>query len=237
MSDAHNAPPSSRATSRQNARPPLLSVRQQASEMLRNAIYEGELKPGQRLTEREICETYGVSRTVAREVVRELEAERLIENDRRNGVTIAKMSEKEIFDLYEMRILLEARACALCAEAMAPELVGTLDDCMRAIETSAASGDHQDQRDSNQRFYDEIFRAAGNIVLRQILTGLHGRVAYLRTMSMSRPGRPEQSLQELKALLAALKAGDGAEAARLSTSHIVAARSSALRGVSERGAA
>jgi DNA-binding GntR family transcriptional regulator len=216
-----------------DGRRPLLSIRQQASDRLRTAIYDGDLKPGQRLTEREICETFGVSRTVAREALRELEAERLIENQR-GGVTIAKMSDREIFDLYEMRILLEARACSLCAAAMTPKLAAVLTDAMEAIELAATSGNRQEQRDSNKRFYDEIFRASGNVVLHQILAALHGRVAYLRTVSMSEPGRPQASLQELQALGLALTAGDTVAAARLSTDHIVAARAAALHALSGR---
>ncbi len=218
----------------QTAAPALLSVRQQTSQMLRAAIYEGALAPGDRLTERQICERFGVSRTVAREVVRELEAERLIESNRRDGVTIAKMDEGEIHDLYDVRILLEARACELCARRMTAAIAAALDKTMAAIAASARSGNRQEQRDANGRFYDEIFAAAGNVPLRQILKGLHGRVSYLRTVSMSQPGRPAESLKEVQALLEAMKAGDALEAARLSTAHIEAARTWAFRALADR---
>lgn len=209
--------------------PTFLSVRQQASQRLRIAIFDGELAPGARLTEREICERMGVSRTIAREVVRELEVERLIESNRRHGFIVANMSRREILDLYDMRILLEARACELCASAMTPERARRLDLCIEAIEQAAASGIREDQRTSNASFYLEIVDGAGNLVLGQILRALHGRVSYLRSRSMARPGRPAQSLAELKAILAALKAGNGAEAARLNTAHILTARANAMQ--------
>ncbi len=213
----------------------LLSVRQQVSTAIRTAIYDGELKPGARLTERQICERAGVSRTIAREVIRELEAERLIESNRRHGFVVAAMSLKEIGDLYDVRVLLEARASALCAAAMTEDLARRLDLAMVAIEMAAASGDREAQRTSNTAFYETIFAAADNIVLGQILHSLHGRVSYLRTRSMAEPGRPHKSLRELKALLAALKSGDGEAAARLSTAHIEAARAVALATFGEDG--
>ncbi|MBZ9938752.1 GntR family transcriptional regulator [Mesorhizobium sp. BR1-1-16] len=213
----------------------LLSVRQQVSAAIRAAIHDGELPPGARLTERQICERAGVSRTIAREVVRELEAERLIESNRRNGFVVASMSLKEIGDLYDMRVLLEARACQLCAEAMTPEIARRLDLAMAAIESAAAGDDREAQRTSNTLFYETIFEAADNVVLGQILHSLHGRISFLRSRSMSRPGRPQESLRELKAILAALKAGDGAAAARLSTTHIEAARSVALAALGDHG--
>lgn len=211
----------------------LLSVRQQVSAAIRAAIFDGELKPGARLTERQICERAGVSRTIAREVIRELEAERLVESNRRHGFVVAAMSLKEVADLYEVRILLEARACALCAAAMTADLARRLDAAMEAIEAAAVSGDREAQRRTNTAFYEAIFEAADNVVLGQILHALHGRVSYLRSLSMSQGGRPLQSLGELKAILAALKAGDGAEAARLSTLHIEAARAVALKALGE----
>ncbi len=213
------------------APPALLSVRQQASELLRVAIYDGELRPGDRLTEREICERYGVSRTIAREVIRELEGERLIESNRRHGFIVTRMSAAEIGDLYHVRILLEAEASALCAANMTAERAERLDAAFAAIEAAARSGDRQAQRDSNGRFYDEVFAGAGNIVLGQILSALHSRVSYLRSLSMSQPGRPAASLEEMRAFCAALKSGDGAEAARLSTHHIRAARAVALSAI------
>ena len=170
----------------------LLSVRQQVSGSIRAAIYDGELKPGARLTERQICERAGVSRTIAREVIRELEAERLIESNRRHGFVVAAMSLKEIGDLYDVRVLLEARACALTAAAMTDELARRLDFAMAAIETAAALDDREAQRTSNTAFYDLIFSAADNVVLGQILRSLHGRVSYLRSRSMSQPGRPNK---------------------------------------------
>ncbi len=214
--------------------PALLSVRQQTSRMLRAAIYEGTLAPGDRLTERQICERFGVSRTIAREVVRELEAERLIESNRRDGVTVAKMDDDEIRGIYDVRILLEARACDLCASRMTPAIAAALNEAMAAIAASARSGNRQEQRDANARFYDEIFVAAGNNPLRQILEGLHGRVSYLRTLSMSQPDRPAESLKEMQALWRALKAGDAAEAGRLSTAHIEAARAWAFKALAGR---
>ncbi len=184
------------------AGPSLLSVRQQVSASIRAAIYDGELEPGARLTERQICERVGVSRTIAREVIRELEAERLIESNRRHGFVVAAMSLKEIGDLYDIRVLLEAEACMLCARAMTDAVARRLDGALEAIERAAASGDREAQRTSNTEFYEVIFEAAGNVVLAQILHSLHGRVSYLRSRSMSQPGRPQASRGELGAILA-----------------------------------
>src|SRR3979411_159698 len=86
--------------------PPLR--RDQAFERLRDAIITGHFAPGARLIERELCEAMGVSRTSIREVLRRLEAEQLIESDPRRGPMGARLSRKQVEEIYDVRALLEA---------------------------------------------------------------------------------------------------------------------------------
>src|SRR3981189_1868278 len=83
-------------------------LRDQALERLRDAIISGHFAPGTRLIERELCEQMGVSRTSIREVLRRLEAEQLIEVEPRRGPIVARLSRKQIEEIYDVRALLEA---------------------------------------------------------------------------------------------------------------------------------
>src|SRR5258708_15074143 len=85
--------------------PPLR--RDQAFERLRDAIITGHFAPGARLIERELCEAMGVSRTSIREVLRRLEAEQLIEVEPRRGPVVARLTRKQVAEIYEVRALLE----------------------------------------------------------------------------------------------------------------------------------
>jgi GntR family transcriptional regulator, trigonelline degradation regulator len=83
-------------------------LREEAFERLRDAIIAGHFAPGARLVERELCEAMGVSRTSIREVLRRLEAEQLIVVEPRRGPVVARLTRKQVAEIYEVRAMLEA---------------------------------------------------------------------------------------------------------------------------------
>ena len=85
-------------------------LREQVKERLRDAIAEGELQPGERLRERELCESLGVSRTSLREALRQLESEGLVETIPNKGVIVAVVTPEEASEIYAVRAALEALA-------------------------------------------------------------------------------------------------------------------------------
>ena len=88
-------------------------LRLQVLDGLRRAIIEGRLAPGARLTERELTEMMGVSRTVIREALRQLETEGLIANVPNKGPVVRALSLAEAKDLYTIRAVLEGLAARL----------------------------------------------------------------------------------------------------------------------------
>ena len=95
---------------------PVGNLRTQVVEKLRQALIDGHFAPGVRLTERELCELLGVSRTLVREALRQLEAEGWVENVPYRGPTVAAISAEEARELYEIRAVLEGWAAQRCAE-------------------------------------------------------------------------------------------------------------------------
>ena len=83
------------------------SVRQQTIDALRQSILNFQLKPGQRLIEREFIDRLGVSRTTFREAIRELAAEGLLTVVAQKGARVSAPSLEEAVDLYEVRAALE----------------------------------------------------------------------------------------------------------------------------------
>ena len=93
-------------------------VREQVLELLRKEIVEMRLRPGQRLVERELIDSFGVSRTTIREALRGLAAEGLVTTIPQKGAIVAIPSAKAAAEVYEVRALLEGAA--------AREFVGAL---------------------------------------------------------------------------------------------------------------
>jgi DNA-binding GntR family transcriptional regulator len=73
---------------------------------------------------------------------------------------------------------------------------------------------------AKDRFYDVLLEGAGNGSVRSILNGLQARVRMLRAASLSAPGRPGQTVAEIRALVAAIEARDADAAAAAAASHV-----------------
>ena len=88
------------------------TLRELAVERLRDAILDGQFRPGDRLVERVLCERLGVSRTVVREALRHLETEGLVDVVPQQGPAVARLDAGQATQIYEIRAMLEALAAA-----------------------------------------------------------------------------------------------------------------------------
>lgn len=113
----------------------------QAYRALREEITTGELKPGQRVTERALAQHLGVSPTPVREALQRLEHERLIERDAVRAIRVADPSVAKLRELSLIEAALRGVAARLAAErATAPEVKRIVEACDRAEALAARSG-------------------------------------------------------------------------------------------------
>src|SRR4029077_9690837 len=82
-------------------------LRERVVEILRSAIRRGQFAPGERLTERKLGMLVGVSRTVIREALRQLEADGLVDNIPYRGPSVAVYSREQVIEIYDVRNALE----------------------------------------------------------------------------------------------------------------------------------
>ncbi len=197
--------------------------------LLRAAIVEQRLEPGHRLIERELVEQIGVSRTTIREVLRELAAEGLVTTIPQKGAIVAVPSADEASELYEVRAALEALAARRFVDHATPEQVAALRQAFTELERVVeAGGDIRALLEAKDRFYDVLLAGAGNRSIRSILGGLQARVSLLRRTSLSQPGRARAALEEVRAIVEAIEAGDGEAAARACAHHVEQAAQSGV---------
>lgn len=205
-----------------------ITLRGRVEEKLRLAIVSGYFAPGQRLIERELCELMGVGRTSVREAMRQLEAEGLIRSVPHRGPTVQGITVEEAAQLYALRVLLEGYAARCCAER------GD-DEAKQALSTAAAAFVHMSERESQESImaaketvYDLLLDGAQNPFVKQTLTAMHNRISMLRFASFTSPGRLEESVNEIKAIVDAILAGDGNKAEAECRRHIEHAAALAL---------
>lgn len=129
-------------------------------EEVRDAIHNGEFAVGDRLTEVALAEKFGVSRTPIRDVIAKLEADGLLTNVPRRGLTITSLSHQQIGELYMMREVLEGATAHLAAYAGSDAEISTLRDLVTSEE--ACLGDRVALSVINKKFHRLLALAAHN---------------------------------------------------------------------------
>lgn len=149
-----------------------LPLRDVVFNTLRNAILRGDLKPGERLMEMHLANKLGVSRTPIREAIRMLEQEGLAVTIPRKGAQVAKMTEKDLQDVLEIRDALDELAVSMAAERMTPEQLLELKDSMKDFEIATRSGDVRRIVEADEAFHNVIYCMANNPKLENIVNNM-----------------------------------------------------------------
>lgn len=219
---------------RSAAAKPSIPVREQTVNALREAILTLQLKPGQRLIEREFIDRMGISRTTFREALRQLSTEGLVTVVPQKGARVSAPSLAEATDLYVIRAALESLVVTRFIERSSEEevraLTQTIDDFDRAVSRTT---DTTELLDAKEQFYRVLLTGARSDVLEQTLNGIKARVRTLRSRSLSKPGRALETAAELRAVVDAIVAGDAALASELCARHVHTAGAIALKDLAE----
>jgi len=203
-------------------------LRQSVTESIRYAIALGHFTAGERLTERALCEMTGVSRTLVREALRQLESEGLIEVVPNRGPSVTRLSAEQAEGVYQVRAELEGLACQLFAEHANDKQRAALNDAFRKLKRSFKDTDPLARLRAKNHFYDCLVDGAGNQALGDTLRLLNARVMLLRATSLRAPGRSAVSMAELAAMMEALDARDGKKARALAEHHVHNAAKAAI---------
>lgn len=209
-------------------------LRQQVLENIRAAIAIGQLAPGQRLVERELCEFTGVSRTLIREALRQLESEGLVEVIPNKGPIVATISARQAREVFQLRAELEGLASELFAQLASDEDMKALQEAFMKLREAYGSGDSVTVLAAKTRFYDCLIDGSGNETLGSVLRQLHARAMVLRATSLSRPGRSAESEREIAEIMKAIRRRDGPAARKATVAHITKAAVAALNVLKER---
>lgn len=205
-------------------------LRDRVTDAIREAIARGDLEPGRRLTERELGELTGVSRTSLREALRSLQAEGLVEKSGPRGLQVAVLTPAVVTELYDVRAPLEAAVVELCVRNASDEQVASL----KAALTPPESGELDDQLAATREFYELLLDAAGNSILQQMFGTIEARIHALRRVSLRTGGRGNASRRELLEIVDLIEQRNGPAAAAAAHAHVLAAKAAALSALEKR---
>jgi DNA-binding GntR family transcriptional regulator len=186
-----------------------------AREALRQAIFQGEYLPGERLVEAQLCQRLGTSRFNVRSALQDLAAEGLVEVHRNRGAQVRKVSVAEAIEITEVRMVLEGLVAARAAERAGDADAAELDEIGRLMREAVEAGEFRRYSDLNQRLHATVRRIAGHHTADRLIGTLRGQlIRHQYTLSLL-PGRPAASLPQHERIIAAIRSHDpaGAEAA------------------------
>ena len=196
------------------------TLKELALERMREAIVNLHFEPGERLVERSLCDQLGVSRSVVREVLRHLESEGLVESTPHHGPSVAVLDRETAEQIYEVRAHLEAIGARAFAEQASELELQRLKRDMAVLEDSLIQGTPETLLGAITAFYETMFLCSGKAVAWAILQPLNARINSLRRMTMLSDGRAQQSMQEMRAIMAAITARDPDRAEAACRDHV-----------------
>ena len=213
-------------------------LRDQAFERLRDAIITGHFAPGTRLIERDLCEKMSVSRTSIREVLRRLEAEKLIHVEPRRGPVVARVTRKQVAEIYEVRALLEAALVRRFALEASTEDIAALRRIYEDLRIAREAADVPAIVVLTRRFTEHMMQVIDHELISDIHQKLIARISVLRVLAIAEPGRLQQSARELAVVMDAIERRDADMAAQSLTTYVLNAADAALKRLDamERGA-
>ncbi len=190
---------------------PLIERRSLATELverLRGLIQEGQLRPGDKIVEPELCERFGVSRTPLREALKVLAAEGLIDLSPNRGARVARISPEAVEELFPIMGMLEALAGELCIGRMSAADLALLEALHARMVAHWRAGEWAPYGRLNRQVHEEIFRIAGNGALAALYQSLLIRTHAIRFMARKTPERWAEAVDDHERIMAALRARD-----------------------------
>lgn len=189
-------------------------------------IRAGDLRPGDRLTETDLADRLGISRTPVREAIRQLESDGLVTHTPRVGTTIRVLSHAEVAELYEMRMVLEATAARFAARAASAMELENLEAIHREM---LAEADPVALASLNTQFHGALLDAARNRFLLKSMGAINTTFLILGRTTLEESDRAAEANVEHARILEALTARDGSAAESAMTAHISAAHRARLK--------
>ncbi len=189
-------------------------------EILEQHIVEGEFADGERLDEVKLAARFGVSRTPLREALRMLAGSGLVELVPRRGAFVRHPGVVELIEMFEVMAELESMCGRQAARRVSPGELAELAVAARACERAMETKDTDAYYHCNETFHQLIYKACGNSFLAAEAHRLQKRLRPFRRMQLRAQGRMRQSMNEHRAILESLEAGNSELAATTLHRHV-----------------
>ena len=191
---------------------------------IREDILNGKYRENDELRENTIGKELGVSRTPVREALRQLELEGLVTIIPNRGAYVTGISNKDIWDIYVIRSMLEGLCARWAAKNITDAQLDELEETilLSEFQMKKESGFSAEQVAAlDGRFHSILYEASGSRILDHVLTDFHNYVQTARRSSVVSEDRARKSIREHRQILRAIKDRDEEMAEQLANEHIM----------------
>jgi DNA-binding GntR family transcriptional regulator len=197
-----------------------ISLREKVYNKIRDDITHGKLSPGERLIEKDLTEEFHISRSPIREALRQLESEGLITFERYKGITVSKLSVKQVEEIYNLRWVLESYSARLSAEKATKNHVADLRKLHEKLTIVGKTFDLISWIELNTLFHDSLCQHCGNTNLVHILDMLRRRIHRYQLMAIGVPEHLNQFIAHHEEIVKACEKNDGRMAQKHMKIHV-----------------
>ena len=194
------------------------------TERVYNILLENIIKqkftPGERLVERDLAEMLGVSKTPVREALGRLEKEGLVYGVPYRGVFVARISLKDVLEIYDLREVIEGLGARGATKKINKEQIEQLNSIIQSSKDCVKKNDLECYSSLDLKFHNLLATISGNKRLGQIMQLLRNQTRILMSTSVKLPGRVKVSLGDHKKIVEAVVRQDAKLAEKLAREHV-----------------
>ena len=209
------------------------SLREKIYNKIRRDIIIGKLSPGERLVEIKLAEELQASRGLIREALLQLTSEGFLTSQKNRGISVAKLTLKQIDEIYSLRCLMEGYAVRLTAERLQKNALAKLKAMHKALLKATKNGSLADWSDINIDFHKFFIENSSNNHLIQILDGLRCRTYRYSIFIVTIPGAQEIFIKDHANIIKACEAGDPKAAQEFMEKHMENSKNALLGHLKE----
>jgi len=194
-------------------------------------LRQGFVRPGEEVSEAQLAEQMGVSRTPVREALVRLTSEGLLIQGRRSFTT-PTLTRKDIDDIYQIRFLVESEAIrSVAVRAIDPVLRAPIEAALAATLAADQAGDTEAFRETNAMFRMAWLALVPNERLVKVINLHADHMQQVRTLTLGDPEIRAIVVRNLQKVMAALRTGDSEAAAAAMLEHLAGAKRAYLSAV------
>ncbi|CFX56468.1 Transcriptional regulator, GntR family protein [Candidatus Filomicrobium marinum] len=195
-------------------------LHEELADQLRRLIIEGDLRPGEKISEKLLCDQFAVSRTPLREALKILMTEGLVLLTPNRGASVTELTIDDLEELFPIIGALEALSGELACQSITDEEIESARDLQAEMVECYKRGDLHRYFEVNEAVHSLIVRASRNTTLAQMMRNASGRIRRARYMANLSKDRWTAAVAEHEAILSALSKRDASRLGPLLKTHI-----------------